>query len=385
MSYLLDLIDSYRDKVMDDKIYFHPNLPKKKLKNAITSYAEIGEEEVPLLLIDDTIFGSAKDGVLITDKAMYFKGSFESGKVFYFQTITSLTLSGLINQKITINQSVDVLLTQPSKKSLLLIIEMLNKSLGLTVEKKNKTVSWGKAGIGAGIGGIVGGPIGAAIGAAVGASWDSESTEKEVVDEDLIFSVSYASILAKMVIADGHIDDKEIDEVLNLFSDLSEKESNILTKAFENALEDEYSIFDYAEQYTEVADYQLREYLYKCLCMIAISDGHIHKDEALYLKEILPSLNLPKNKFEEFMSLVAGTTNTKTKDLKESYDILGSTPEDNMRVIKQRYRRLVSEYHSDKIQSKGLPDSFIQFATEKTQLINKAYDTVKKHQLELAS
>lgn len=65
--------------------------------------------------------------------------------------------------------------------------------------------------------------------------------------------------------------------------------------------------------------------------------------------------------------------------LEESYIILGCTSDDSMQIIKKRYRELISEYHPDKIQSKGLPDSFIKFATEQMQKINFAYETVKNH------
>ncbi|WP_291465837.1 DnaJ domain-containing protein [Desulfobacula sp.] len=46
--------------------------------------------------------------------------------------------------------------------------------------------------------------------------------------------------------------------------------------------------------------------------------------------------------------------------------------------IKKQYRKLVSEYHPDKIEAKGLPEEFIKFANDKFKEIQEAYDTIKK-------
>ncbi|MEE9120362.1 MAG: DnaJ domain-containing protein, partial [Syntrophobacteria bacterium] len=46
--------------------------------------------------------------------------------------------------------------------------------------------------------------------------------------------------------------------------------------------------------------------------------------------------------------------------------------------IKKQYRKLVKEYHPDKIASKGLPEEFTQFAQDKFREIQEAYDAVKQ-------
>jgi len=49
-----------------------------------------------------------------------------------------------------------------------------------------------------------------------------------------------------------------------------------------------------------------------------------------------------------------------------------------MSAVKKAYRKLVSEYHPDKIVSKGLPEDFIKFAEEKFREINEAYEAIQK-------
>ena len=49
-----------------------------------------------------------------------------------------------------------------------------------------------------------------------------------------------------------------------------------------------------------------------------------------------------------------------------------------MKEIKTNYRKLIIEYHPDTIQSKGLPEAFLEFANQETQKINEAYEILKK-------
>jgi len=46
--------------------------------------------------------------------------------------------------------------------------------------------------------------------------------------------------------------------------------------------------------------------------------------------------------------------------------------------VKRAYRKLMSEHHPDKLISKGLPDSMVELAKERTQEIQKAYETVRR-------
>lgn len=65
------------------------------------------------------------------------------------------------------------------------------------------------------------------------------------------------------------------------------------------------------------------------------------------------------------------------RTLEHFYEVLGCKPDDTPQKIKQSYRKLVSDYHPDKIVSKDLPEGFIQFANEKFKSIQEAYEAVK--------
>lgn len=65
------LLDSLLPEDNDAAWYRAPAIPAKKLKNAIDKYAaEVSEDRV-LALGDGTVFGSAREGILITDDALF--------------------------------------------------------------------------------------------------------------------------------------------------------------------------------------------------------------------------------------------------------------------------------------------------------------------------
>lgn len=60
------------------------------------------------------------------------------------------------------------------------------------------------------------------------------------------------------------------------------------------------------------------------------------------------------------------------------YDILGIEFDDSDADVKIAYRKLMSQYHPDKLESKHLSKEMMCASKEKTQQYNKAYDTICK-------
>ena len=104
-----DLLEEIKTSLegFSDKSLFVGTIPPKKLNNAIKAYAtEVAPEDV-LLLYDDTVFGSAKDGFLLTAKAVYWRndGGDEPEQLRYaeIRKVDSLKYSGsaavILNEK----------------------------------------------------------------------------------------------------------------------------------------------------------------------------------------------------------------------------------------------------------------------------------------------
>ena len=58
--------------------------------------------------------------------------------------------------------------------------------------------------------------------------------------------------------------------------------------------------------------------------------------------------------------------------------ILGVAPNADLNEIKKAWRELVRKNHPDKLISQGLPDEFLEAATERLNLINAAYKSMIK-------
>lgn len=237
-------------------------------------------------------------------------------------------------------------------------------------------MSWLSTGIFAGLGFAIGGPIGAGIGAMLGSSIGKaqvSSTQKN----QTVFFVSLFSMLSKMAIADGVVSQHEIDVVRDFMKRMSldaQDEKTAIT-IFRNAKTDEYSIYDYAQQYQGIASQEMRQILYGVLWEVALSDGVIHQEEQDILQKIPRFLGIPNHHYESFNQQKSGGS---AKNIQSLYPVLGCEVSDDDATIKTAYRRLMKEYHPDKIQSKGLPKSFIQFANEQTKKINEAYRLIKQ-------
>ena len=61
-----------------------------------------------------------------------------------------------------------------------------------------------------------------------------------------------------------------------------------------------------------------------------------------------------------------------------AYQALGVSKDDSDAEIKKSYRRLVREYHPDKLMGQGLPEEMIKEATERSQEIQTAYDKIRQ-------
>jgi len=249
-------------------------------------------------------------------------------------------------------------------------------------------MSWLGAGIGAGIGAVIGGPIGAGIGAWIGSSVTRSPrgmhagsaggafTGLGQQEAQSIFFVALFSMLAKMAKADGRVSSEEADLVNELSRShikMDAEDRKAASVIFRNALSDDYSIYDYAEQYMHVAGSpQMCEMVYRLLFAVAYADKELHPAEDEILKTLPSHLGLDESHYRILREEYQG----QHVDIGESYKILGCSPDASDTEVKRAYRKLCMEYHPDKIASKGLPDGFMKFAEQQMHQINEAYQTV---------
>lgn len=125
---ILSVLKEFEQKVRDNSIFFYPEIPEKKMLNAIQKYAPSVEPADILVLVDDTVFGSANEGVLITKDYIYSNQKMEKPIKFELSKANNVTfVGGMMSQKIYINDIMVVDTTQPSKGSMQLIAELIRE------------------------------------------------------------------------------------------------------------------------------------------------------------------------------------------------------------------------------------------------------------------
>jgi DnaJ like chaperone protein len=67
-----------------------------------------------------------------------------------------------------------------------------------------------------------------------------------------------------------------------------------------------------------------------------------------------------------------------TSSLEEAYEVLGVRPDASDAEVKRAYRKLMSENHPDKMVARGLPESMLEVAKQKTQAIQAAWERVRE-------
>jgi DnaJ like chaperone protein len=107
------------------------------------------------------------------------------------------------------------------------------------------------------------------------------------------------------------------------------------------------------------------------LFQVASVDGNLNEPESRMIRTVLTLFHLDETAYRNF-SRKYGAVNDK------AYAVLKSSKADSNDQIKANYRKLVADYHPDKIASKGLPEEFTKFAQDKFVEIQNAYEEIKK-------
>lgn len=121
---------------------------------------------------------------------------------------------------------------------------------------------------------------------------------------------------------------------------------------------------------------------------IAHAEGQISRGKRAALQEICSALGIHGFAFDQFEQQAYAeqsyqryskqSSSQPARSLADAYQILNIAKEATDVEVKKAYRRLLSQNHPDKLMSQGLPPEMIKLANERTQKIQRAYETIKK-------
>jgi DnaJ like chaperone protein len=239
--------------------------------------------------------------------------------------------------------------------------------------------------VGGTIGFALGGPLGAIFGAVFGHTFDTGSGHSYTdqrsrlsynEQSQLTFFMATFSMLAKLAKVDGNISREEMHSIENFMGQdlmLDPEGKRIAMKIFHSAIDSRATFQDFAAQFYNQFQQQpqLLELMMDVLLRVSVADGTLSDSEERLILSAARIFNFGEQKYRELKSRYA-------KDFGKYYAILGIDRSDSDEQVKKQYRKLVKEYHPDKIASKGLPEEFTKFAHDKFREIQGAYDAIKQ-------
>ncbi|MCK5156194.1 MAG: co-chaperone DjlA [Spirochaetales bacterium] len=248
--------------------------------------------------------------------------------------------------------------------------------------------------IGGTVGFMLGGPLGMIAGAVFGNVFDHAPQQTSGVkaafgqqsktagsqeQAQMVFFVGAFSMLAGIASADGTIsyaERKKVEEFIRKDLKLDPQSSTIAMQVFETAGSSSGSFSQFATQFYDSFKYnrQMLDLMIDIFYRVSYADGRMSAAEETLINLAGRIFQINQEKMRTIKQQY-GTGNAAGSA--RAFAVLGVTANASNDEIKKSYRKLVSEYHPDKISSKGLPEEFVTFASDKFREIQAAYEELR--------
>jgi hypothetical protein len=115
-----------------EQIYSAPNFPARKLANVLKTYAEGVIANDVLLLFDNTVFGGAKEGFLMTDEALYWHNMKSPFKTLKFTALDHVMCERSVTvSELSLNNTERIRTGLLAEETLEAVTEMLREIISL--------------------------------------------------------------------------------------------------------------------------------------------------------------------------------------------------------------------------------------------------------------
>lgn len=203
-----------------------------------------------------------------------------------------------------------------------------------------------------------------------------------------VFLKTLFTLKGKLAKVDGHISEAEIEHTEAFMRQLkmSAEQRRQAIEWFKEGSAPGYDISAIVQEFRKTCGHtaNLPEVLLVFLIVIALADGDFDNKEETLLSDIARQIGFSDNQFRQILDRTLNQTHfapghTSQSSLDDAYKALGVSESCSDQELKRAYRKLMSQYHPDKLTGQGLPDDMIELGKQQAQEIQAAYELIKKH------
>jgi DnaJ like chaperone protein len=247
---------------------------------------------------------------------------------------------------------------------------------------------YGKA-IGAALGYLVGGPIGSVLGAVVGHQFDQGfggAAGASKLTQTVFFEVAF-EVMGHLAKVDGRVTEEEIRVARRIMHGmrLTPEQVRIAIERFTVGKSAEYPLDErLAELRTHIGGrLDLNRAFVEIQLQAVIGVGEIDNAKRQRLWEVARTFGIGRVELAQIEASIRAHGQQTTRaagapSLNAAYRVLGLEAAATDKDVKTAYRRLMNQHHPDKLVSRGLPESMVPLAEQKTREIRAAYEHIKE-------
>jgi DnaJ like chaperone protein len=260
-------------------------------------------------------------------------------------------------------------------------------------------MKWHGKAFGTVVGGLAGGPVGALCGAFIGHLFDAQTPAKSapasaaytssVTVQEAFFSATF-QVMGHIAKADGYVSEDDIRAARAMMRELRLNDGEVqrAIELFTAGTQPEFPIDETLRSLFALCKERpdLRRMFIQIQLQAALWSGRIDPAARRVLARACETLDVSAYELVQMEALLRLQRSSQRKDraehgtsrLKEAYEVLGVSSTATDVEVTKSYRRLMSQNHPDKLAAKGLPESMMKMAQEKTRQIRVAYDRVRE-------